>query len=148
MTKVPYIKRSEKKIVAPELIQEKATDKLNILVVDDDDDIGNILNVFLSKYGHNVKVVDNGSEAIELSMSEDFDLILTDLNMPNVTGRDVIKALNGLDKRPKIGLISGMSEGFNSVEGGENLNVDFIVKKPFNLSDISRNINDLIWGDS
>ncbi len=144
MTKVPYIKRSEKKIVAPELIQEKATDKLNILVVDDDDDIGNILNVYLSKYGHNVKVVDNGSEAIELSMSEDFDLILTDLNMPNVTGRDVIKALNELDKKPKIGLISGMSETFNSVEGGESLNVDFIVKKPFNLSDISRNINDLI----
>ncbi len=143
MAKVPYDKKSEKKLVAPELIKEKTTNELNILVVDDDDDIGNILNVFLSKYGHNVKVVDNGSEAIELSMSEDFDLILTDLNMPNVTGRDVIKALNKLDKKPKIGLISGMSEVLNSVEGVESLNVDFIVKKPFNLFDISRNINDL-----
>ncbi len=144
MAKVPYVKKSEKKIVAPESIKEKTTNELNILVVDDDDDIGNILNVYLSKYGHNVKVVDNGSEAIELSTSEEYDLILTDLNMPNVTGRDVIKALNELDKKPKIGLISGMSETFNSVEGGESLNVDFIVKKPFNLSDISRNINDLI----
>ncbi len=144
MAKVPYDKKSEKKLVAPELIKEKTTNELNILVVDDDDDIGDILNVYLSKYGHNVKVVDNGSEAIELSTSEEYDLILTDLNMPNVTGRDVIKALNELDKKPKIGLISGMSETFNSVEGGESLNVDFIVKKPFNLSDISRNINDLI----
>ena len=144
MAKVPYDKKSEKKSVAPELIKEKTTNELNILVVDDDNDIGNILNVYLSKYGHNVKVVDNGSEAIELSTSEEYDLILTDLNMPNVTGRDVIKALNELDKKPKIGLISGMSEMFNSVEGGGSLNVDFIVKKPFNLSDISRNINDLI----
>ncbi len=143
MAKVPFTKEFKKKIVTSGLSQEKTTNKLRILVVDDDEDVGNILNVYLSRYGHNVKVVDNGKKAIELSMNGDFDLILTDLNMPNVTGCDVIKAFNGLDKKPKIGLVTGMSEEFKPVEK-EGLNVDFIIKKPFKLSDIARNINDII----
>jgi CheY-like chemotaxis protein len=142
MTKVPFRKEANKKIVSSELGRVKATNKLRILVVDDNECVGEILYEYLTWCGHSVKVVDNGAEAIELSTNEDFDLVLTDLVMPNVTGYDVIKALNDLDKRPKIGLVTGWSEKFKPVEG-DGLSVDFVVKKPFNLLAVSRKINDI-----
>ncbi len=145
MAKVPFRKEFKKKIVLSEFGQEITTNKLHILVVDDDVGMGDILKIYLSWCGHNVKVVDNGAEAIELCMNEDFDLVLTDLDMPNVTGYDVIKALNGLYKRPKIGVVTGYSQESKPVKG-EGLSFDFIVKKPFNLSNIARNINDIFEG--
>ncbi len=61
--------------------------------------------------------------------------------MPEVTGYDVIKALNGLDKRPKIVLITGGDEKLTFEEG--ELEPDFIVIKPFRLLESTRQINDL-----
>ncbi len=101
-----------------------------------------VLNGILSKLGHKVKTVDNGVEAIELSRNEDFDLVLSDLAMPDVTGYGVIKAVSELEKRPKIGIITGWSEKLKPLEE-ENMNVDFIIKKPFDFSELSKHINDL-----
>jgi signal transduction histidine kinase len=61
--------------------------------------------------------------------------------MPEVTGYDVIKALNGLDKRPKIVLITGWDEKLTFEEG--ELEPDFIVINPFRLLELARQINDL-----
>jgi two-component system cell cycle sensor histidine kinase/response regulator CckA len=115
---------------------------LSILVVDDEEDMCNILNKFFSRAGHIVKTVDNGAEAIELTKKEDFDIVMCDLIMPDVTGYDVIKALNNLDKVPKIGISTGLCEKLTSAE--ENaLEVDFIIKKPFKLLELASKINTL-----
>ncbi len=137
-------KNSKKKIVSSGFDKERTANVLRILVADDYDGVSKILCEYFSWYGHDVKVVDNGAEAVGLCMSENFDLVLVDLIMPNVTGHDVVKALNSLDKRPKIGLITGWSEKFKS---GEDLSVDFIVEKPFDLSTIASSIDDMFGGD-
>ncbi len=142
MAKAPFFNRTNKKTVSSELCQEKTTHKLRILVVDDNEHVGKILYEYLTWCGHRVKVVDNGAEAIKLSTNENFDLVLTDLIMPGVTGYDVIKALNGFNKRPKIGLVTGWSEEFKPIDG-DGLRVDFIVKKPFNLLAVARKINNV-----
>ncbi|MGR3174344.1 MAG: hybrid sensor histidine kinase/response regulator, partial [Candidatus Scalindua sp.] len=126
---------------SPETKQEIKRDSLRILVVDDEERICNILDKFLSRDGHKVRTVDNGAEAIELAKSEGFDLVLCDLAMPNVYGYDVIKALNRLEKRPKIGIITGWGEKLKSLEE-EGMKIDFIVKKPFDFSEIKKHIND------
>ncbi len=142
MTKEHNSKESKKKTVPSVFDLEKKTNELSILVVDDNEGVRNIMNVYLSRYGHKVKVVDNGADAIGLIMNEDFDLVLTNLIMPNVSGFNVIKCINMLDKRPKIGLVTGSSEKFKAVVG-DSLNVDFIIKKPFSFSEIAKNINTL-----
>ncbi|MCP4266989.1 MAG: response regulator [Candidatus Brocadiaceae bacterium] len=142
MARVPFHKEVNKEIVSSGLDKEKTPNKLRILVVDDNESVGGILYEYLTRCGYSVKVVDNGAEAIELSTTEDFDLVLTDLIMPDVTGCDVIKALNGFDKRPKIGLVTGWSEKFKPVEG-DGLSVNFIVRKPFNLLELAKKINDI-----
>ncbi|MGR3303142.1 MAG: PAS domain S-box protein [Candidatus Scalindua sp.] len=128
-------------MISPEPEQDTKSKSLRILVVDDEEAICNILDKFLSKKGHMVRIVGNGRKAIILTKATDFDLVLCDLAMPDVFGYDVIKALNKLEKRPKIGIITGWDEKLKPIDD-EGLKVDFIIKKPFDLSELSRHIND------
>ncbi len=137
----------DNKAVQPELPTESETQvtttmKRRILVVDDNDDICAVLENLLIKSGHAVKTVNNGAEAIELVGEEDFDLVLCDLAMPNVYGYDVIKSVNKLDRRPKIGIITGWEEVLNPVDDG-NYRIDFTLKKPFKHSVLISKINEL-----
>ncbi len=139
---IPIRKEVVQRVVPSEPVREIATKELRVLVVDDEQEICVILRTFLSGKGHMVKVVNGGAEAIELSRQEDFDLVLCDLAMPEVNGYDVIKALSELDKRPKIGIATGWGDKLKPIEE-EALMVDFIIKKPFNLSELERQIGDL-----
>ncbi len=115
---------------------------LRIMVVDDNEAICKLLDIFFSKDGHVVRTVVTGAEAIALAKVGDYDIVLSDVAMPEVCGYDVIKNLNKLEKRPKIGIMTGWGENLNSMSE-EELNIDFIVKKPFDFSDLKRQINAL-----
>jgi len=121
-------------------IPDKMARGLSILVVDDEEKICNILDTFFSREGHMVKAVNNGAEAIEMAKREDFDLVISDLAMPDVTGHDVVKALNELDKVPKIGISTGSFDNYSSVEINA-LKADFIINKPFKLIELANKIN-------
>ncbi|MGR3301913.1 MAG: response regulator [Candidatus Scalindua sp.] len=139
----PVATKTDSPKESPEPKQEIKTNSLRILVVDDEEAICNILDKFLSKKGHLVRTVDNGREAIMLTKIDDYDLVLCDMAMPDVFGYDVIKALNKLEKRPKIGIITGWGEKLKPIDD-EGLKVDFIIKKPFDLSELTKHINDVM----
>lgn len=111
-----------------------------VLVVDDDTRICKILKEFLSRKGFNATEVHGGTEAIESLKNEEFDLVLCDYVMPGVTGYDVVSFMNVMDKRPKIGIITGWSEMIRNKEK-EEMHVDFIIKKPFDFSALETVIN-------
>ncbi len=117
---------------------------LAILVVDDEIVMCEALKKFLHNLGHKVCGVNNGVQAIELLKKNDYDLLICDLVMPEVNGRDVIYAIKDLnvDKRPKVGLITGWKFNIDDAEK-EGLNVDFIIQKPFDLYKLLQDINDL-----
>ncbi|MCP4254224.1 MAG: PAS domain S-box protein [Candidatus Scalindua sp.] len=122
--------------------QDAKCKDLSILVVDDEVNICELLNVYLSNDGHNVKTVDNGADAINITMRERFDLVLCDMAMPQVSGYDVVKALNMLDKIPKIGIITGWDGKPVPIED-KDINIDFILKKPFDFKVLMKHINAL-----
>ncbi len=136
----PVAAKADSPKESPEPKQEIKSNSLRILVVDDEEEICNILDKFLSKKGHLVRIVDNGREAIMLTKIDDYDLVLCDMAMPEVFGYDVIRALNKLEKRPKIGIITGWGEKLKPIDD-EGLKVDFIIKKPFDFSELAKNIN-------
>ena len=126
-------------------IQEAVGKELHILVVDDEKQTCDILARFLSGKGYKVKAVYNGADAIELIKSVPFNLVLCDHVMPDVTGCAVARFMSGLEKRPKIGIITGWGE-INKCINEEGVEVDFIIKKPFDFSVLTKYINDL-FGD-
>lgn len=136
--KFPFSKVKVSPVVTAKPANQAKVKALNILVVDDNQNMGLLINELLSEEGHNVKSVSNGAEAIELLRSERFDLLLSDLIMPEVTGYDVISSLDKLDKRPKVGIITGWGERHKALE-----QVDFIIKKPFDLSELTNHINNI-----
>jgi len=143
---LPINNETKQQILSSRSAPDKVAKGLSILVVDDEEEICSILDKFFSRVGHIVKTVGNGAEAIELAKKEDFDIVICDLTMPGVTGHDVIKALNELDKVPKIGVSTGSIEDYSSAEANA-LKADFIINKPFRLLELANKINVLFDGE-
>ncbi len=116
------------------------TGALHILIVDDEPRICDFLCEFLTLKGQKVTSVSSGTEAIKRLKSESFDLVLCDLVMPEVGGRAVIKAMDALGKRPKVGLITGWCEKLEFPKD-KGLRVDFIVKKPVDFPILAQHIS-------
>jgi two-component system cell cycle sensor histidine kinase/response regulator CckA len=122
--------------------KEAITKTLRVMVVDDEEDICNILGKYFARGGHKVKTVNNGADAIKLIGEEEFDLVLCDMVMPGICGSDVIMAIiNNTKKRPKIGIMTGWCEHDETLDQ-VGLKVEFIIRKPFKLSELTKRINE------
>jgi CheY-like chemotaxis protein len=120
------------------------TTNYSILVVDDVREISALLNMYLSREGYNVNSVESGVEAIKLLKKESYDLLLCDLGMPEVSGWDMIRAIESLDRKPKIGLITGWADMLEN----EVIGVDFVVSKPIDFSILSGRIKEALMIES
>ncbi len=128
---------------AVESEQEIKAEGLRILIVDDEQKICDLLSEYFLEDGHTVKSVNSGSMAIKLLRTENFDLVLSDLVMPEVLGHDIIKAVGMLEKKPKVGIISGWAN-IDSTGKEEALKADFTVKKPIDFSELTLCINNVL----
>lgn len=74
----------------------------NILIIDDNKDTLAIFKQLLLDEGYRVSTANNGATGVILFMRQNFDLVITDLNMPEMNGLDVIKRINNTIKVPII----------------------------------------------
>ena len=106
----------------------------NILVCDDEKDIVNSLNIYLTAEGYTVQCAYNGKEAIALAESCNFHLILLDIMMPIIDGITALSAIRERSNVPII-LLTAKSEDTDKVLG-LNLGADDYITKPFNPIEI------------
>jgi len=86
--------RSSRGVPAPLPAPEPAsTAPLRILVIDDEPHILHYMRATLEAWGHAVEVASDGEAGLELAAAGAFDLILSDLRMPRLTGREFFEAL-------------------------------------------------------
>ncbi len=83
----------------------------NILVIDDEETIRSTFTLALSKFGYGVSTASNGLEGIEKFDESNFDLVITDINMPVLDGIGVIRHIRNSEKQntPVIG-VSGIPD--------------------------------------
>jgi two-component system response regulator HydG len=81
-----------------------------ILVIDDDMDICNLLDRFLSKHGYAVKTAYNPSTAFGLIKNTTFDLVLSDFRLGHSDGREILKAVKEKDPTTQVIIITGYSD--------------------------------------
>ncbi len=74
----------------------------NVLIIDDNEEILNTFKQLLLEEGYRVSTANNGATGIILFMRQNFDLVITDLKMPEMNGLDVIKRINNIIKVPII----------------------------------------------
>ncbi len=117
--------------------QRRRTDKddtgkvpIKVLAVDDDESYRKYLNMLLRKLQFDVKLAANGREAIGLLTSEDFDLVLLDLQMPELNGLDTLKRMRAEDreKSPYAVLLTANADTQTKIEALESGFDDFMSK--------------------
>ncbi|MGH7355906.1 MAG: GAF domain-containing protein [Candidatus Rokuibacteriota bacterium] len=119
----------------PERIEIPGVDPLRCLVVDDEEPVGAVLGEMLESAGHKVRVVDDGAEAIARFRAETFDLVLTDLAMPNVSGWQVARAVKDAAPHVPVFLVTGFGVELSADELRAH-SVDRVLVKPLQIEEI------------
>ncbi|MEM9965938.1 MAG: response regulator transcription factor [Asticcacaulis sp.] len=117
------------------MIEKKNT----ILVVDDEDEIRKMLNIFLDVADFKVVESENGKQAIRLSASVKPDLILLDLGLPDIDGKEVISTIRQWSNVPII-VLTARAEDMDAAPA-LNLGADDYVTKPFSAEVLLARIN-------
>jgi len=121
-----------------------------ILVVDDEELLRDMLVEVLAGEGYQVDSAENGIEASELIMLNDYDVVATDFFMPKMNGLELVKICQGSFPDIKFILFSGGGKELeiNVNENciaykGQKISVDLYIKKPFSIDDVLVSIESL-----
>ena len=77
-----------------------------VLCIEDEFEVGQLFKKMLAKHGHNAIIAANGRIGIEMAHSHHLDLVLLDLNMPDMSGFDVLKELRDISHMRDIPVIA------------------------------------------
>lgn len=102
----------------------------NILVCDDDKEIVNAIDIYLSQEGYHILKAYDGLQAIEIMKKEEVHLILLDIMMPNLDGIRATRKIRETSSVPII-MLSAKSEDVDKILG-LNIGADDYITKPFN----------------
>lgn len=136
----------------------------NILVVDDDKEIRDLIKIILTNENHNVSVATDGQDGILAYKTQKFDLIITDIIMPNRDGIDlIVDILSGDNQTPIVAMSGGkrisdpdmsISEKISdqlalklrkfNLDSASNLGIDETLKKPFTVVELLTVVNKML----
>ena len=104
----------------------------DILVVDDSRSMRNLIEGILKASGHAVVTAEDGTQAMDLARNHEVDLVLTDQNMPGMSGTSLVHKLRRLDHYKDIPIIMVTTErGDFTKEKAKNLGASGWLQKPF-----------------
>ena len=119
-----------------------------ILVVDDEESIRKIFQLYLTQEGHSVEVAADGELAFKMVRQMPFDLVITDIFMPNKDGLQLIRDLRSELPAIKIIALSGGSRRFdlNTLQTAGHLGASAILDKPVDIFKFSQAIQAVLGG--
>jgi CheY-like chemotaxis protein len=117
-----------------------------VLVVDDEIHIVHVVAIKLRNNGYEVISADNGAEAFELACEEKPDIIVTDYQMPVMSGLELVGKLRQQDDLKDVPVIMLTARSFAiSKEQQEDLRISSCLSKPFSPKELLGNIEDVLY---
>ena len=114
----------------------------NILVCDDDKEIVNAIEIYLSREGYHILKAYNGQEALDILKENEIHLLILDVMMPKIDGIEVASRVREMGSIPII-MLSAKSEDYDKILG-LNKGADDYVTKPFNPMELIARVNSQI----
>ena len=112
--------------------RESSKTMAHILVIDDDPGIRDSLTLMLRTAGHTIETAANGRAGLELAARMRFDLVITDVLMPEMDGAEAVRALRALPESPRILVMTGGAVlGADLMALAGEYGVDASIAKPF-----------------
>jgi signal transduction histidine kinase/CheY-like chemotaxis protein len=115
---------------------------LRLLLVDDDHTILDVVAEALQDAGHRVDIFDNGGDAVDAIGRNTYDVVVTDLGMPEITGWDVARAAKLHQPQLPVLVISGWGAQYGEGRLGDT-GVDAMLAKPFHLQQLRESVERL-----
>jgi CheY-like chemotaxis protein len=108
-----------------------------VICVDDDTRILKALEGMLRQLGHDVTTTDSGADVIRRIEAESYDVLITDLGMPGMDGREVARRAKGLSPEMRVLLLTGWADRLQ-VEGDMPAGVDRLLGKPITKAQLQQ----------
>jgi CheY-like chemotaxis protein len=117
-----------------------------VLVVDDEVHIVHVVAIKLRNGGYEVITADNGTKAFEIACREKPDIIVTDYQMPVMTGAELVTKLRQNEQTKDIPVIMLTARSFAIGDGiKKNLQISEYLSKPFSPKELLRCIEDTLY---
>lgn len=108
----------------------------NLLIVDDEAGYRDVLKVIFNSEGYTVQTAENGSRALEKIKSDKFDVVISDVRMPDMDGISLLEAVRNI--YPDIGVV--LMTAFGTIDTAREafkLGADDFIQKPFNNEELT-----------
>lgn len=116
---------------------------MRVLLVEDDPTTSKSVEIMLSNANLNVYATDLGEEGIDLARLYDYDLILLDLNLPDISGLEVLRQLRLSKVETPILILSGLDDTENKIKGF-GFGADDYMTKPFHREELIARIHAIV----
>lgn len=116
---------------------------IRILLVDDDPLVLELLGMSISSFGFESAIANNGREAIAILQKEDFEIVITDMMMPEINGMQLLEHIKKNHPRTDVIVVTGYTGTFSYMDVIRAGASDFI-SKPFNTDELEAKINRII----
>jgi CheY-like chemotaxis protein len=114
---------------------EKKGHEARILLIDDEEFVRDDLSKILEQGKHHVVMADNGKEGVHLFHEREFDIVLTNSRMADMSGWDVCRTIKKMNPRTPIGMITEGGPNADRAEMEKN-KIDFFISTPFDMNQI------------
>ena len=118
----------------------KNENTITILVVDDDITILSLVTSLLESTGYSVITCSDGVKAMNVLMNGHVDVVLTDVQMPNISGIDLLEKINDHDPDIPVIFMTGLRELKTKIEGFQAGGADYL-SKPFSHEEVMARVN-------
>lgn len=114
-----------------------------ILLVEDDEDISDNTALFLEHMGHQVCIVDNGTDGLEQMRYGNFDIIILDGHLPDMDGLELANTYREEGGRLPVLMATGRSSAADQ-QRGQEIGVNGYIVKPYSLEDLLGKVNSIL----
>ena len=124
---------------APVEIAPDALPALDVMIVDDEEPVRQVLRDIALALGQRVTACASGAEALRVLRPGAFQLVVTDLGMPGMTGWELAQRVRALDPAVTIVFVTGWGEDVDRRTASQ-AGADLVLAKPFDVADVARAI--------
>ncbi len=114
-----------------------------ILIIEDDERMAELIRRGLEESGYNVTLVTDGGEGLSIALDNHFDVVVTDILLPTISGLELCKKLKKANEKYPIIMLTALGTTDDKIDGFDAGADDYMVK-PFEMRELTARINALI----